>query len=72
MIAYRGSDFTWTFDRDDPRVAAGLERRCGICGVDPGVHCTSLNPDRSPLETGIVHLARVPKRALFRKENPAL
>lgn len=59
----------WRVDRDDPRVQAALQQRCGLCGERPGSDCSDLAG--RPLSTGIVHEARVPKRVLHDHQNGA-
>ncbi|KLO31598.1 hypothetical protein ABW16_01840 [Mycolicibacter heraklionensis] len=62
---------TWLSDRNDPRVQAALERSCGVCTAPAGHDCHTIIAPWRALSTGIVHMTRVPKRALFGTENPA-
>lgn len=61
----------WLADRDDERVIAALDRMCRLCYAYRGEDCRSIVDPRQPLATGIVHMARVPKRVLFDHRNGA-
>lgn len=56
----------WYTRRDDPKVQAGLQRKCGPCGAAAGEDCgiKLKGRDRMPLLTGIIHQCRVPAELL--------